>query len=250
MSKIITSAICPVRDEQENVTRLFSVFKPVGGSTELLLIEGGSHDATWAKAKALNGKKNKHGVVFKVFKQRGKGKAEAVVTGFDLAQGMYLMIVDADMTVPQSQLTKIFRLFKQYGDEILASGNRLKGWPKPDSFYWINYLGNYFFRYYYSLIQGTTILDISCGTKAMTKVAWTKVKKLRARGGAFDSWGDIDWLYYGQKAGLKIRYVDVTYVERVLDESKLQNMGTRWKFAWNMFAIGLEILNRRLSQNG
>ncbi len=246
MSKIVVSAICPVRDEQENVVRLFSGLKPISETTELIFVEGGSKDETWKRLKNFDGKKNQHGIFFRAIKQKGKGKAEAVATGFDAANGKYLMIVDADMTVPHSQLKKIFSLFKTQGDAIVACGNRLQGLPKPKSFYWINYVGNYFFRYYYSFVLGTTIKDISCGTKALTKNAWQQVKKLRTKQGAFDKWGDIDWLYYGRAAGLQICFANVNYVERTLDESKLQDLPTRFKFAWNMFEIGIQIMYRRL----
>lgn len=245
MPKVITSLVCPVRSERRNIRRVFNALRPINGNTEALFIEGNSSDDTWEVAKTFEGKKNKFGVRFHAYKQKGKGKAEAVATGFDRAKGKYLIIVDADLSVPHRSLVKIIQLFKRYGDKIIASGNRLLGLPKPKAFYWINYAGNYFFRYYYSWLLRENIRDISCGSKAMTKATWKKLKALRSRETHFDRWGDIDWLYYGRRLKLPVKFADVEYKERLFDESKLQNMATRWKFAFHMFWIGTEIVKKR-----
>jgi glycosyltransferase involved in cell wall biosynthesis len=244
MTKIVVSAICPARDEADNIQHIFKNFKNLGGETEVLFVEGGSTDDSWKITKKLDKKKNKYGVFFRALKQKGQGKAAAVVTGFDQAKGEYLIIADADMTVPHQDLVRLISLFKKYGDHILVCGNRLKGLPKPKSFYWLNYIGNYFFRYYYSFILKDTILDIACGTKGMTQTAWKKIRPLRKKEGTLDKWGDIDWLYYGKRVGLQIKFADVNYAERSLGESKLQDMKTRVKFAWNICSIGWKILQK------
>ncbi len=246
--KIVNSAIIPIRNEEENIPYIFKTLKNLNGaSTEAILVEGKSTDSSWFVAKKFNGKKNEFGVVFRAIKQIGEGKAGAVTTGFNSAKGKYLIIVDADLSIDQQNLEKILSLFHTYGDSILASGSRLRGIRKPNSFYWINYIGNYFFRYYYSFILGVNILDISCGTKAITKSLWDKMNKLRDKGGKFDLWGDIDWLYYSVKVGAQIRFIDIVYRPRKFGESKLQNLGVRWKFALNMVLIGLKLLLLNMS---
>jgi glycosyltransferase involved in cell wall biosynthesis len=50
----------------------------------------------------------------KVLKQQGRGKADAVFTGFDAARGDVLMILDGDLTMPPEQLPKFW--------EVIASG--------------------------------------------------------------------------------------------------------------------------------
>jgi glycosyltransferase involved in cell wall biosynthesis len=242
MTTILVSAICPVRNEEENIVFLFKNLRKITGPTEVIFVEGGSSDNSWKRAQELDGKTNKFGVQFRAVKQIGKGKAEAVATGSNQAKGKYLLIVDADLSVSQKDLEKLIKLFSTYGDAILASGNRLNGWSKPKAFYWFNYIGNYFFRYYYSLILNEKILDTACGSKAMTKSAWQKISALRQKEGKLDKWGDIDWLYYGKRIGLRIKYADIKYTERVFGESKLQDMPTRIKFAWSLFLIGIKVL--------
>jgi len=61
------------------------------------------------------------------------------------------------MSIRHPDLEKIYSLFSSFGGNIIASGNRLAGLPKPAAFYWLNYFGNYFFRYYYSLLLGTPL---------------------------------------------------------------------------------------------
>lgn len=241
--KPVISAICPVRNETRNVSLIFKSFKPLGALTELIFIEGGSTDSTWIQIKKIDNKKNRFGVVFRAAKQKDQGKAQAVATGFDLAMGKYLIIVDADMSVNCQDLKLILGLFSRYGDKIVASGNRLQGIKKPQAFYWLNYLGNYFFRYYFSLIFGCPVSDISCGSKALTKPVWNRIRKLRDIHGRLDSWGDVDWLYYGTKTGCKLVFVDINYLPRHFGQSKLSSdYRVLFKYAINICFIGLKIL--------
>lgn len=244
--KYNTSAIIPIRNEEENIHKIFEVLRPIYGKTEAIFVEGGSVDNSWDVAVKYKNKTNSHGVLFKLEKQRGKGKAGAVVTGFDAADGEYLIIVDADMSIVQKDLEKVMSLFFKYGDNILASGNRLRGIRKPEAFYWVNYIGNYFFRFYYSLLLRQKVLDVSCGTKAVNRSMWLKIKKMRRKYGDLDSWGDIDWLYYSKRSGASVKFVNISYRNRLLGESKLQNIFVRWSFAFQMVLAGFKIFKIEL----
>ncbi len=239
------SAICPVRNEADSITHIFETFPSLNAPTELVFVEGGSVDSTWQRVKSYNGLKNNRGVLFRAVKQVGKGKAAAIITGFNQAQGKYLLIADADMSVPPRDLKKILKLFSSYGDDIVACGNRLAGLPKPKAFYWLNYVGNYFFRYYYSLILGSSVKDIACGSKAVTKATWKKIKRLQEKEGILDSWGDIDWLYYGKRVGCSLHFASVVYLPRKLGESKLQDLKVRYAFALKILMIGFALMSKR-----
>lgn len=239
------SIICPVLNENKNIQIFFRTIQKIQGKTEVILVDGGSSDGSQNVQKYLDGKINSHGVLFRAIRQAGTGKANAVATGFDHAKGKYLIIVDADMSIGTSDVTKCISLFRSHGDDIIASGNRLCGLPKPNAFYWLNYIGNYFFRYYYSWILHTTILDISCGTKAMTNNTWHKIRSLRQKYGGLDTWGDIDWLYYGIVVGANPKYAHVQYKKRIYGDSKLKKLSIRFAFALRMFTIGLIIIKRR-----
>ncbi len=241
--KPVISAICPVRNESQNIPLIFKSFKPLGASTELIFVESNSTDSTWNQIKNLNRKKNRFGVVFRAAKIKDQGKAQAVATGFDLARGKYLIIVDADLSVNHTDLMLILKLFSTDKDQIIASGNRLRGFSKPRAFYWLNYIGNYFFRYYFSLILGIPVLDISCGSKALTKPVWNRIRKLRQSHGRLDSWGDLDWLYYGVMSGCRLVFVDIDYRPRYYGQSKLSSdFRVLFKYALNICFIGLKIL--------
>lgn len=245
-TKIFVSAICPIRNEEQNVQIIFNKFPKLIYGTELIFVEGGSKDSSFEKAKNLDGKKNKHGAFFRTVKQEEQGKGEAVNTGFNEAVGKYLIIVDADLSILPKDLKSVLSILIKNKGDIIASGDRLKGLKKPSAFYWINYIGNYFFRYYYSLILHENIRDVSCGTKAMKKSTWEKINDLRKKEGILDQWGDIDWLYYGRSVGAKILYVPIEYYDRRYGESKLQDLRVRILFAFNMFFIGIRILFRNL----
>jgi cellulose synthase/poly-beta-1,6-N-acetylglucosamine synthase-like glycosyltransferase len=56
--------------------------------------------------------------------QSGRGKADAVVMGFDAARGDVLMIFDADLTVPPEDLPKFWHAIGSGKGEFI-NGSRL-----------------------------------------------------------------------------------------------------------------------------
>ena len=246
---ISVSAICPIRDELENIKYVFNTLPELLYHTECIFVEGGSKDKSWEKTSKLNGRRNKHNVLFRLVKQMGTGKGEAVKTGFNYARGDLLIIVDADLSITPDDLKKVIKKLQENPGDVIVSGNRLRGVKKPKAFYWINYIGNYFFRYYYSLILNDKIKDVSCGAKAMKRTTWKKIAKLRDAEGKLDIWGDIDWLYYGRRIDARIKYVNIDYCPRLHGTSKLQNIKTRWLFAFDMFIIGIKIVYKNITHN-
>jgi len=93
----IVSVIVAARNEAGNVRQYFRPASPqMGGGTELIFVEGGSKDDTYATIEREIAARG----FGQLYRQTGKGKGDAVRLGFAKAKGEVLMILDADLTVP------------------------------------------------------------------------------------------------------------------------------------------------------
>src|SRR5204862_2848028 len=80
----------------------------------------------------------------KIAQQQGKGKNDAVKTGFSLATGDVLMILDADLTMPPEELQKFYEaIISRQGDFII--GSRLVYEMENGAMRLLNLMGNKFF---------------------------------------------------------------------------------------------------------
>ena len=91
------TVVVPARNEEGHIDELFDRIPELGPQTEIIFVEGNSKDDTYGaieQAIAAHPERN-----CRLLKQPGKGKGDAVRTGFAAATGDILMILDADMTV-------------------------------------------------------------------------------------------------------------------------------------------------------
>ena len=69
----------------DNITKIIPSIPKFGKWQEIIFVEGSSHDRTWEKINNLKFKiKNVGFRTIKAYRQRGKGKADAVWLGFGL----------------------------------------------------------------------------------------------------------------------------------------------------------------------
>lgn len=100
------SVVVAARNEEGHIEELMARIPEMGGGTEIVFVEGNSTDDTWgAIERAIAGHPQRN---CKLLKQPGKGKGDAVRTGFDAATGDILMILDADITVPPEDLPRFY----------------------------------------------------------------------------------------------------------------------------------------------
>ena len=92
------SVIVPARNEAGNIESIIQRVPEMGGGTEIIFVEGHSSDGTYGVIESAVRRHPDRRCKF--LKQPGKGKGDAVRTGFSAASGDTLMILDADLTVP------------------------------------------------------------------------------------------------------------------------------------------------------
>jgi len=219
------SVIIPARNEAGNIDAAVARTPVMGTWTELIFVEGNSTDDTWETIQRV---KAKHpGRPIKILQQRGKGKGDAVRTGFDAAEGEILMILDADLTVPPEELPKFYHAVASGACEF-ANGSRLVYPMDEKAMQFLNLCANKIFGVLFSWLLGQPVKDTLCGTKVLTKANYQRIAENRSYFGDFDPFGDFDLLFGASKLNLKILDLPIRYKERVYGQTNIQ----RWRHGW------------------
>lgn len=216
------SVIIPARNESGNIEAVFQRTPAMGPADEWIFIEGHSTDHTLEEIQrcAESYKDRLGGRTVKIMKQPGKGKKDAVCTGFAASKNEILMILDADLTVPPEDLPKFYRALRDGKGEFI-NGCRLV-YPMEDrAMRFLNMCANEFFAVAFSYVLGQPLKDTLCGTKAFRRGTYDRLASHREFFCAFDPFGDFDLIYGAARLGLKILEVPVRYRARTYGETNI-----------------------------
>ena len=218
------SVIIAARNEAGHIDELLRRIPEMGSHTEIIFVEGNSTDDTYEVIKRVIADSGRD---CRLLKQPGKGKGDAVRTGFEAAKGDILMILDADITVPPEDLPRFFDVLSS-GIGEFANGVRLVYSMEDDAMRFFNVLGNKFFGWAFGWLLGQPIRDTLCGTKVLWASDYRKIDRGRSYFGDFDPFGDFDLLFGAARLNLKIVEVPVRYRARRYGETNIQ----RWRHGW------------------
>lgn len=219
------SVIVAARNESGHIEELMARIPEMGGGTEIIFVEGNSTDDTYEaieRSIATHPDRN-----CRLLKQPGKGKGDAVRTGFDVAKGDILMILDADITVPPEDLPRFYELMAN-GSAEFVNGVRLVYPMQDDAMRFANLVGNKFFSLAFSWLLGQPIRDTLCGTKVLWRSDYQRISDNRSYFGDFDPFGDFDLLFGAARLNLKIMEVPIRYRARRYGETNI----SRWQHGW------------------
>ena len=224
------SVVVAARNEAGNIENIFRRVPQLGAGTELIFVEGGSSDDTFATIERAIAAHPE--LPARVFKQTGKGKGDAVRTGFANASGDVLMILDADLTVPPEDLPRFYDALVA-GKGEFVNGVRLVYPMEKRAMRMANLAGNKFFSLAFSWLLGQPIKDTLCGTKVLWRDDYELIAANRAYFGDFDPFGDFDLLFGAAKLNLKIVDLPIRYRERVYGETNIQ----RWRHGFMLLQM-------------
>lgn len=216
------SIIIPARNEAGNIEAAFRRIPKMGRHTELIFVEGHSRDDTYTAIEQAIAAHPEWDA--KLFKQRGKGKADAVRLGFEQASGEVLMILDADLTVRPEDLPRFYRALVSGKGEFI-NGVRLVYPMEEEAMRFLNLVGNKFFSLAFSWLLGQPIKDTLCGTKVLYKRDYERIAANRAYFGEFDPFGDYDLIFGAARQNRKIIDLPIRYQERTYGQTNIH----RWR---------------------
>jgi len=210
--KYSVSVVIPARNESGNIENAILRLPKLGNHTEIIFIEGNSTDGTWSKIQEIQ-KKYAATHDIKIGQQKGKGKADAVRVGFDMATCDILMILDADLTVPPEDLPKFYDAIAS-GKGDFINGSRLVYQMDKEAMRFLNLLGNKFFSMAFTWLLEQRFKDTLCGTKVIFRNDYKRLVSNRKFFGDFDPFGDFDLIFGAYKLNLKIIEIPIRYKER------------------------------------
>ena len=212
------SIIIPCKNEKGNIESAVKRIPEMGKHTEIIFTDDESTDGTIEEIQRV--KKGYPEKDIKFCKGPNKGKAKNVWTGFDIASGDILMILDADLTVPPEELPSFLAPLQQ-GLAEFVNGSRMIYPMEQQAMRVANILGNKFFSFAFSYLLGQQIKDTLCGTKVLFRKDYERLKFYRKLWGDFDKWGDYELLFGAAKLHLKIIDLPIHYRERIYGETKM-----------------------------
>lgn len=228
------SVICPCRNEEGNIKQIVDRLPPLGRETELVFVEGGSSDDTWAAITAELQAQRRPQLSITACRQDGKGKGDAVRKGFAHATGDVLVILDADLTVPPEDLPEFIDALASGVGEFI-NGSRLVYPMNEGAMRFLNVLGNKFFAEVFSWLLDQPLKDTLCGTKVLTRSDYERLARGRGYFGEFDPFGDFDLLFGAVKLNLHIVELPVRYRERRYGDTNIDRFRDGWlllKMSW------------------
>lgn len=156
------SVIIPSYNERESLPELIAwidrVMQEHNFSYEILVIDDGSTDGSWAEIQALSEKfPALHGLAFR----RNYGKSAALYCGFERAKGTVVFTMDADLQDSPDEIPEMYRMIVEEDYDLVS------GWKKhrKDNTFTKN-LPSKLYNATARRITGIKLHDMNCGLKA------------------------------------------------------------------------------------
>ena len=143
---------------RELVSWIESVMKREGYSYEVIMVDDGSTDKSWAIVKELSAANPAiRGISFR----RNYGKSAALYHGFAAAQGNVVITMDADLQDSPEEIPELYRMVTEEGWDIVS------GWKKQrfDNKFTKN-LPSKLYNATARKVTGIKLHDMNCGLKA------------------------------------------------------------------------------------
>ena len=227
------SIVVPARNEAGHISELLARIPRIAERQQIIFVEGNSTDNTWEIIQATvanySGPCELH-----CCQQPGKGKGDAVRTGFARATGDVLMILDADISVPPEELPAFFNALAQGHGEFI-NGSRLVYMMDRKAMRFLNLMGNKCFGWVFTYLLSQRFRDTLCGTKVLRRAHYDRIVANRAYFGDFDPFGDFDLLFGAARLNLKIVDFPVHYKARTYGDTNI----SRFRHGWMLLRMCL-----------
>ncbi len=220
-----TTVVIPCRNERGNIAPAIERMPRFCDDLEILFVEGGSGDGTPEEIERVIAAYPEQDIKF--LRQKGKGKGDAVRTGFDAARGEILMILDGDLTVPPEDLPKFYDTLVSGKGEFI-NGTRLVYPMEDQAMRWLNFVANTIFSLLFTWLLNQRFTDTLCGTKVLTRRHYRRIAANRAYFGEFDPFGDFDLVFGAAKLNLEFAEVPIRYASRSYGETQISRFQHGW----------------------
>ncbi len=156
------SIVIPLYNEEESLPELEAWIRRVmereGYSYELIMVDDGSKDGSWAVVEALARQSAR---VRGIKLQRNYGKSAAINIGFQAAQGKVVITMDADLQDSPDEAPGLYRMITEEGYDMVSGWKRKRKDPLLSK-----NIPSKFYNWTARLMTGIKLHDFNCGLKA------------------------------------------------------------------------------------
>ena len=155
------SVVVPLYNEEESLSELAAwidrVAKAESLSYEIVMIDDGSNDNSWAEVERL---KSLYPTIKGIRFGRNYGKSAALYCGFAEAEGEVIFTMDADLQDSPDEIPEMRRMILEDGYDLVS------GWKKKRYDPAGKRLPSKFFNLTARIVSGIKLHDFNCGLKA------------------------------------------------------------------------------------
>ncbi|HEY4347765.1 MAG TPA: glycosyltransferase family 2 protein [Gaiellaceae bacterium] len=209
------SIVIPCLNEAENigecVRRGFEALGEAGIAGEVIVVDNGSEDGSGELARAAGAT---------VIDETRRGYGQAYLTGFAVATGDYIVMIDADLTYDFGEIPRF--VTELDGGAQLVMGNRMDS-IEPGAMSVISRIGNPILTGFLRLLHPTPVQDAHCGLRAVRRDVLPRLD-LRSTGMEFAS----EMVIRAAKVGLVVTELPIALHVRG-GESKLSPFRDGWR---------------------
>lgn len=153
--------VVPLYNEEESLPELCDwiarVMQANGFSYEVILVDDGSKDRSWAVAQQIARQRSQvRGIRF----SRNYGKSAALHTGFGAAQGEVVITMDADLQDSPDEVPELYRMIKHEGFDLVSGWKQKRYDPLSKT------IPTKLYNAVTRSISGVYLHDFNCGLKA------------------------------------------------------------------------------------
>ena len=155
------SVVVPLYNEEESLRELVAWIDRVATASklsyEVIMIDDGSSDGSWAEVEQLKGQ---YPAVKGIRFARNYGKSAALYSGFAEAEGEVVITMDADLQDSPDEIPELYRMIMEKGYDLVS------GWKKKRYDPANKRLPSKFFNWTARVVSGIKLHDFNCGLKA------------------------------------------------------------------------------------
>ena len=164
------SVVVPVHDEERSIALLFeelqAALEPLGRAWEVIYVDDGSTDGSFAALTRLHAQHDEVGVVRL---RRNFGKAAALMAGFTQAQGELVVTIDGDLQDDPAEIPPMLAKLEEGFDLV-------SGWKTRRQDPWTRRLLSKVFNFTARRMSGLRLHDMNCGLKAYRAEIFREVR--------------------------------------------------------------------------
>jgi glycosyltransferase involved in cell wall biosynthesis len=209
------SVVIPCLNEAENieqcVSRAHAVIDAHAIAGEVIVVDNGSEDGSGDLARAAGAT---------VVEEPRRGYGQAYLSGFEVASGDYIVMIDADLTYDFDEIPRFLDELDQGAE--LVMGNRLRG-VQPGAMSLMSRIGNPLLSGFLNVVYRTPIGDAHCGMRALRRDLLSTLD-LHSTGMEFAS----EMVIRAARRGVRIAEIPIQLHPRA-GKSKLSPLQDGWR---------------------